>query len=167
MTNPPPLNIERQVIALDRLRLLSVGYYISGAIGVAFVSFLLIHFFLLLGLSFIPPSQWNAPTPSPSSAQYASPTPFPAASPTSKNAQAPPAIMFRIFAGVIGLIIICGWVLDALTAYAGHCIKKRKHKVFIYVMAGINCIWIPYGTLLGIATILVFQWPEVQAQFKT
>lgn len=167
MTNPPPLNLERQVIALDRLRLLSLGYYISGAIGAAFVSFLLIHFFLFLGFSFIPGSQWNASTPTPRSAQYASPTLSPTASPTSSTAQAPPAIMFRIFAGVIGLIIICGWTLGALTAYAGHCIKKRKHKLFIYVMAGINCIWIPYGTVLGIATILLFQWPEVQAEFET
>jgi len=74
--------------------------------------------------------------------------------------------MFRIFTGVIGLIIICGWTLGALTAYAGHCIKKRKHKLFIHVMAGINCIWIPYGTILGIATILLFQWPEAQAEFE-
>ncbi len=167
MTNLPPLNLERQVIAMDRLRLLSLGYYISGAIGAAFVSFLLIHFFLFLGISFVPASQWNTSAPTPRSAQYASPTPFPTASPTSNSAQAPPAIMFRIFAGIIGLIIICGWTLGALTAYAGHCIKKRKHKLFIYVMAGINCIWIPYGTVLGIATILLFQWPEVQAEFKT
>jgi hypothetical protein len=74
--------------------------------------------------------------------------------------------MFRIFAAVIGLIIICGWTLGALTAYAGHCIKKRKQKLFIYIMAAINCIWIPYGTLLGIATILLFQWPEVRAEFE-
>src|SRR5437879_3253828 len=70
VTNPPPLNFERQVIAMDRLQLLSLAYYISGAIGAAFVSFLLIHFFLLLGLSFVPASQWNAPTPTPRSAQY-------------------------------------------------------------------------------------------------
>jgi len=165
--NPPPLSSERQVIAMDRLRLLSLSYYISGAIGAAFVSFLLIHFFLMLGFSFVPASQWNAPATSPGSAQYASPTPFPAASPTAKSAQAPPVIVFRIIAGVIGAIIICGWALGALTAYAGHCVKNRKHKLFIYVMAGINCIWIPYGTLLGIATILLFQWPEVQAEFKT
>jgi hypothetical protein len=165
--NPPAVDTERQIIALDRLRLLSLGYYISGAIGAAFVSFLLIHFFLLLGFSFVPASQWNAPAPSPGITQGAWPTPFSTASQTSSSAQAPPAIMFRIFAGVIGLIIICGWTLGALTAYAGHCIKKRKHKIFIYVMAAINCIWIPYGTLLGIATILLFQWPEVQAQFVT
>ena len=167
MTNPSSPDIERQVIALDRLRLLSLGYYISGAIGAAFVSFLLIHFFLILGFSFIPESQWNTSTRSPSAAQQASPMPLPGASPSANTNQGPPAIMFRIFAGVIGVIIIGGWVLGALTAYAGHCIKKRKHKVFIYVMAAINCIWIPYGTLLGIATIILFQWPEVQAQFKT
>ena len=167
MTNPPPLNVERQVIAMDRLRLLSLGYYISGAIGAAFVSFLLIHFFLLLGFSFIPASEWNAPARTLGSAQYASPKPIATVSPIPNTAQAAPAIIFRIFAGVIGLIIICGWTLGALTAYAGHCIKKRKHKVFIYVMAGINCIWIPYGTLLGIGTILLFQWPEVQAEFET
>jgi hypothetical protein len=166
MTNPPPFNTERQVIALDRLRLLSLGYYISGAIGAAFVSFLLIHFFLFLGFSFVPPSQWDAPRQSSGVVQGASPTPVPSYSPAPTTAQAPPAILFRIFAGVIGVIIICGWTLGALTAYAGHCIKKRKHKVFIYVIAGINCIWIPYGTLLGIATFLLFQWQEVQAEFK-
>jgi len=165
--SPEIPNLERQAIALDRLRLLSLGYYISGGIGAVLVSFFLIHFFMLLAFSFIPASQWNTPAPTPGNAHYASPSPIPTASPTPSNDQAPPAIMFRILAGVIGLIIICGWTLGALTAYAGHCIKKRKHKVFIYVMAGINCIWIPYGTLLGIATILLFQWPEVQAEFKT
>ena len=159
-------NLERQAIALDRLRLLSLGYYISGGIGAVFVSFLLFHLAFVLAFSFIPASQWNTP-PSHGSANHDSPSPIPTASPTSSNDQAPPAIMFRVFAGVIGMIIICGWMLGALTAYAGHCIKKRKHKVFIYAMAGINCIWIPYGTLLGIATILLFQWPEVQAEFKT
>jgi hypothetical protein len=167
VTSPLRPNGELQIIAIDRLRLLSLAYYISGAIGAAFVSFLLIHFFLLLGFSFLPASQWNPPVPTPGSAQHASPSAIPSASPSSNRGQAPPAIIFRIVAGVIGLIIICGWTLGALTAYAGHCIKKRKHKLFIYVMAGINCIWIPYGTILGIATILLFQWPEVQAEFKT
>jgi hypothetical protein len=162
---PPPL-IERQVIALDRLRLLALGYYISGAIGAALVSFFLIHFFLFLGLSFIPASQWNTPPPSFGNTHYASPAPFPGTSQTSNDAQGPPAAVFRIVAGVVGFIILCGWTLGALTIYAGRCIKKRRHKVFIYVMAGINCIWIPYGTVLGIATILLFQWPEVQAQFE-
>ena len=169
MTDPLSNNFERQVIATDRLRLLSLAYYISGAIGAVLVSFLLLHFFMFLGLSFMPASQWASPARSPMTAPYrsTSPSPAPTVSQSSDIAQGPPAIMLRIFAGVIGLIIICGWTLGALTAYAGHCLKKRKHKLFIYVMAGINCIWIPYGTILGIATILLFQWPEVQAEFKS
>jgi hypothetical protein len=167
MSEPLQIGSERKVIALDRLRLLSIAYYISGAIGAAFVSFLLIHFFLFLGFSFVPLEQWNTPTSQPRTAQYPSPLPSPTALPIHKAAQAPPAIMFRIFAGVIGGIIICGWTLGALTAYAGHCIKKRRHKLFIYIMAGINLIWIPYGTLLGLATILLFQWPEVESEFKS
>jgi hypothetical protein len=167
VTDPSSNNFERQLIATDRLRLLSLAYYISGAIGAVLVSFLLLHFFLFLGFSFIPASQWATPARNPMTAPYTSPSPAPTASQSSDTAQGPPAIIFRIAAGVIGLIIICGWTLGALTAYAGHCIKKRKHKLFIYVMAGFNCIWIPYGTVLGIATILLFQWPEVQAEFKT
>lgn len=167
MTNSPSADIRRQVIALDRLRLLSLGCYVSGAIGAAFVSFLLIHFFVFLGFWFIPQSQWNAGTRSPAATQQASPTALPSASPSADTNQGPPAIIFRIVAAVIGVIIIVGWTLGALTAYAGHCIKKRKHKVFIYIMAAVSCIWVPYGTLPGIATILLFQWPEVQAQFET
>ena len=72
-----------------------------------------------------------------------------------------------MYAGVVFAIIGAAVWLGALTAYAGHCIKKRKHRLFIYIMPGVNCIWIPYGTVLGIATILLFQWPEVQAEFKT
>lgn len=159
-------NTERQIIALDRLRLLSIGYYISGTIGAVIVSFFLIHFFLFLGFSLIPESQWNTTKQSPPVTQQSSPIPFPSPLATAKTNEGPPVIMFRIFAVVIGVIILVGWTLNGLTIYAGHCIKKRKHKVFIYVMAALNCICIPYGTLLGIATITLFQWPEVQDQFN-
>jgi hypothetical protein len=154
MTVPPPSDRSREIVALDRLGLLSLAYYISGAIGAAVVSFLLIHFFILLGLSFVPASQWTQPAPAIATAPYV--VPSPAASPGRGDFQGPPVIMFRIFAGVIGLIVVGGWTLGALTAYAGYCVKHRKHKVFIYIMAAINCIWIPYGTVLGVATILLF-----------
>ncbi len=168
MIDPPEASSDRQVIALDRLRLLSLAYYISGAIGAAMVSFLLIHFFLLIGLSFIPASQWNQSAAKPAISQQTSPAPITQSAPRNPHSdnQPPPAFLFRIIAGVIGFVILCGWTLGALTAYAGYCIKKRKHKLLILIMAAINCIWIPYGTILGIATILLFQWPEVKAEFK-
>src|ERR1041385_5771780 len=96
-------DVERQIIATDRLRLLSLGYYISGAIGADLVSILLLHFFMLLAFSFIPPEQWNTSTVAPRSAQHALSSPSSAGSPALTNDHGPPAIFFRIFAGVIGL----------------------------------------------------------------
>jgi len=167
MTDPPKVFSERQIIALDRLRLLSLAYYISGAIGAAMVSFLLIHFIVLIGISFIPASQWDQSPSKPTISQQGSPSPSAQASAIPNKNEAPPPIVFRLIAAAIGFIIVCGWILGALTAYAGYCIKKRKHKLLVLIMAAINCIWIPYGTILGIATILLFQWSEVKAEFKT
>jgi hypothetical protein len=146
--HPPSLPSEVQAaIANDRLRLLSVAFYISGAIGAVFVSFLLLHLVLFTGVSFIPESMWS----------------------TGKSAhqEAPPVIVFRIIAIVIFFIIISGWALGGLTAYAGRCIARRENRIFVLIMAGVNCIWIPYGTLLGIATFMLLTTPSAKHAFQT
>jgi hypothetical protein len=73
--------------------------------------------------------------------------------------------MFRIFAAVMGLAILLGWTFGALTAYAGRCVQKRTHRLFIYTMAGLNCPLIPWGTLLGIATFMLLQTPVARREF--
>ena len=146
----------------ERLRLLALGYYVKGAVGAVFVSFLLLHFCVFLGFSLIPESSWNASSKSATTAQ----SPSVLASPAPRLAnQGPPVIMFRIFAAVIGVIILLGWTFGALTIYAGRCVQKRKHRVLIYVMAGLNCVLIPWGTLLGIATFVLLQSPAGQQAF--
>lgn len=144
----------------ERLRLLALGYYVKGAVGAVFISFLLLHFFLFLGFSFVPESSWNA-SKSVTTAQSPS---VPPPAPRISN-QGPPVMMFRIFAAVIGMIILLGWTFGALTIYAGRCVQKRKHRVLIYVMAGLNCALIPWGTLLGIATFMLLQSPAGQKAF--
>jgi len=67
---------------------------------------------------------------------------------------------------VIGVIILLGWTFGALTIYAGRCVQKRKHRVLIYVMAGLNCVLIPWGTLLGIATFVLLQSPAGHEAFR-
>ncbi|HZE57185.1 MAG TPA: hypothetical protein VE031_04970 [Chthoniobacterales bacterium] len=166
---PPELapEVEQQILARERLRLLALGYYIKGAIGAVFISFLLFHFFFLLGFSFMPESAWNPPAKAATTAQ--SPPRLPSLSPTPTPApvnQAPPAMVLRIFAAVIGLIILLGWTFGALTIYAGRCVQKRTHRVFIYVMAALNCALLPWGTLLGVSTFLFLQSPAGQAEFS-
>jgi hypothetical protein len=153
--------VEEQIIVRERLRLLALGFYIKGAVGALVVSFFLIHFFMVLGFSLMPESAWNPP-PKPATTESLSISPSPSPRPVN---QGPPVIMFRIFAAVIGAIILLGWTFGVLTIYAGRCVHNRTHRVFILVMAGLNCVLIPWGTLLGVATFTVLQSPAGQREF--
>ena len=154
--------VEEQIIARERLRLLALGYYIKGAMGAVFISFLLFHFVFFSGFrSCLNRLGIRRRTGDDRRVTFGAPSP----SPRPVN-QGPPVIMFRIFAAVIGVIILLGWTFGALTIYAGRCIQKRNHRVFIFVMAGLNCVLIPWGTLLGIATFIVMQSPAGQEAFR-
>src|SRR2546423_15665947 len=162
MSSPALSEAEEQIIVRERLRLLAIGFYVKGAVCAIFVSFLIFHFVFMLGFSFMPESAWNPPPKSATTVQSFSATPSP--SPRRVN-QGPPVIMFRIFAGVIGVIILLGWTLGGLTIYAGRCVQKRTHRMFIYVMAAVNCPFIPWGTVLGIATFILLQTPVARREF--
>jgi hypothetical protein len=162
--SPPALSeAEEQIIVRERLRLLAIGFYVKGAVSAIFVSFLLFHFVFMLGFSFMPESAWNPPPKSVTSAQALSVTPSPSPRPVN---QGPPVIMFRIFAAVIGVIILLGWTFGGLTIYAGRCVQKRIHRSFIFVIAALNCPFIPWGTLLGIATFMLLQTPFARREFE-
>jgi hypothetical protein len=137
----------QSAITAERLRLLSLAFYISGAIGAVLVSFLLIHFSIFLGLSFVPATAW--------------------ANGNHQHVQdAPPAILFRIAAAVLGCIILIGWTLGVLTFYAGRCVARREKRIFVLIMAGFNCIWIPYGTILGVITLIFLSSTEAERAFR-
>jgi len=166
MSPPAFSEAEERLIVRDRLRWLAIGYYIKGGFGVLFISIFLFHFFFLLGFSFIPESARSQAPRSATTAQ--SPARLPSLSPAPTPApinQPPPAIMLRIFAGLIGVIILLGWTFGGLTIYAGRCVQKRTHRIFIYVMAALNCALLPWGTLLGVSTFLILQTPAGQAEF--
>jgi O-antigen/teichoic acid export membrane protein len=163
--SPPALSdAEEQIIARERLRLLAIGFYVKGAVSAIFVSFLLFHFVFLLGFSFMPESAWNPPPRPATTIESVSVSPSPSPSPRPVN-QGPPVAMFRIFAAAIGFIILLGWTFGALTIYAGRCVHKRTHRLFIFIMAGLNCALIPWGTLLGVATFYLMQSPAARREF--
>src|SRR2546430_12826499 len=161
--SPPALSeMEEQIIVRERLRLLAIGFYVKGAVGAIFVSFLLFHFVFMLGFSFMPESAWNPPPKSATTVPSLSVTPSPSPRPVN---QGPPVVFFRVIAGVIGVIILLGWTFGGLTIYAGRCVQKRTHRLFIFVMAALNCPFIPWGTLLGIATFMLMQTPVARRKF--
>lgn len=70
-----------------------------------------------------------------------------------------------IFA-VIGLcMLVFEWTVAALTFAAGRCLARRKRHTFCLVVAGINCLWFPHGTALGVFTFILLLKPAVKALF--
>jgi len=75
-------------------------------------------------------------------------------------------IFFRVMAGVFCGVVLVVWTLSALTAYAGRCIQKRRRKLFVDVMAALNCLFNPYGTLLGVFTFIVLSSVAASQEFE-
>lgn len=79
---------------------------------------------------------------------------------------APPAFLGALFIG-IGLLIIClGLTHAAITYLGGRFIAARSHYVFCFVVAVINCLFVPMGTVLGVFTIIVLARPTVKKLFE-
>jgi hypothetical protein len=72
-------------------------------------------------------------------------------------------------AGVEG-IVICAVALVALVSalfhvLAGRSIAKRRRYVLLLVMACISLLVLPFGTLIGVVTLVALRRPAVRAMF--
>jgi O-antigen/teichoic acid export membrane protein len=70
--------------------------------------------------------------------------------------------IFVIFAGVM---IVCGLTLAGFMAYAGRCLTQRRRYTLCLVVAALSCMLMPFGTVLGIFTLIVLMRPPVKAAF--
>jgi hypothetical protein len=126
---------------VQHLRYLTIGHYIGAAITALFACFPLIH--LSIGLIFLikPPEAQGG-------------EPFPA------------QLFGLMFALIGGALVLCGWAFAALIFIAGRSLAARKRHTFCVVVAALCCAFFPFGTALGVFTILVLTRPTVKAIFQ-
>ena len=68
---------------------------------------------------------------------------------------------------IMGVVFILFYELLALlTLLGGLSIRKRRRYMFCLVVAGIGCLNMPLGTVLGVFTFLVLLRPSVKALFE-
>lgn len=79
---------------------------------------------------------------------------------------APPALFGLAFSGIAAGIIAIGWVLVACMALAGYYLGRRKHYRFCMVVAGVECLVMPYGTVLGVLTLIALVRPSAEVLFE-
>ncbi len=79
----------------------------------------------------------------------------------------PPEFMGWMFVGIGLFAFAIGIAMAGLTIFCGRCIAQRKNLTFVYVLAGILCMNMPLGTLLGVLTFVVLSNDHTKSLFHS
>lgn len=125
----------------DHLRVLSIMHYIFAGLGVVGLGFLGAHYAMMR--TFMNPEFM-------------------------KHEQNPPPEAFMDmlvwFYVVFGAILLLGMVLNVMVAQR---LKARRGRMFCMVVAALDLLQMPLGTLLGIFTLLVLSRESVRRTFDS
>ena len=122
---------------IEHLKLLSIFHYVAAGMAALFACIPFIHFFM--GLAFATGAFAETGT------------------------EARPVGL--VIMAIAGFVILAGWTFAALVAVAGRSLQKRQRYTFCLVMAGVECIFMPVGTVLGVFTIIVLVRDSVKQLF--
>jgi len=124
----------------DLLRILAVFHFVIAGMATMISLFPLVH--LIVGIGLV-------------SGVFTNPRdPFPF------------ALIGWIFVLFASCWILCGLLFAAFMAVAGRMLLKRRRYFFCLAMAGLACMFMPFGTILGAFTIMTLMKADVRAQFQ-
>jgi hypothetical protein len=135
--NPVGAETAQDIIDNEHLRLLRIGYFVSAAQTAIFIPVGLLYAGMGVMFSQLP-----------------------------TGASPPPSFVSWLFgligAGFAGVAAVAA-TLKLLTAIR---LKERRSRVMCLIAAGLSCMEIPYGTMLGIWTFIVLGRASVRRQFE-
>lgn len=133
------------------LKILSAFHYALGGLSALVACFPIIHLVVglgMLGFGFIPiAAGGEEPT---------SFLPF----------FFPFSLVGLVFVFVAATIILLGWAYAICLIIAGRSLATRQRYTFCMVIAGIACAFAPFGTVLGVFTIVTLIQPAVKEMFQ-
>lgn len=136
----PPYDARQQILDAEHLRLLRIGYFVAACVS----SFMCLIGVVYIGVGAVVSS----------------------AAPAPGTRGAPPFSMFAFFAAFGAAFLVVGAALVSLNLLTARAIGRRQGYVLCMISAGLSCFGIPYGTLLGVSTIVVLNRPHVRAMFE-
>jgi len=119
------------------LDLLGIFHYVVSGITALFACFPIIH--LVLGIALISGSL--------------------------DGGDPPPLFIGWIMVIAASFFILSGWLLAAAIIFAGRRLRQRRSYNFCFVVACIECIIVPFGTVLGVFTIIYLYKDSVRQLF--
>lgn len=123
----------------EQLRLLSIFHYVVAGLAALFACFPLFHLFF--GVAMV--TGWG---------EFASEDPV-------------AGVMGWFFIVFAAVFILAGWAFAACLAFAGRFLAQRRRYTYCLVMAGVACMFMPFGTVLGVLTIVVLVRDSVKELF--
>ncbi len=124
-----------------QLDLLSLFHYVVGGLVALFSCIPFIHVFM--GLAIVSGKLFD-----------------PAA-----GATPPPPALGWIFVMTGSVFILLGWVTAIGILLVGKKLKMRKNRLFCMVVAGVECMFTPFGTVLGVLTLILLNKDSVRQAF--
>jgi hypothetical protein len=82
-------------------------------------------------------------------------------------AQGPPPFFAWFMIGMGAFFSLAGWALAGCMIAAGWNLAGFRHYMFCLVVACVECAWTPFGTVLGVLTIVVLARPSVKELFDS
>jgi zinc transporter ZupT len=129
-------------ITIHDLKLLSIGYYIQGGIA-AFYTVVMAGYMGFLGTmlaAFGTAAQRD-------------------------GQKAIPEFVFSLLTGLFMVIAIFSLATTICLLLAGYWLRRYRNKLFIFIVAALSCLSVPYGTVLGIFTFMVLRRPVAEELF--
>ena len=134
-----PVSDQQRIIDGEHIKLLSIFHFIVAGLAFCGVGFLLLHY-CLMNRVFANPDIWKS----------------------QPNAPQLPKDFFKVFVWFyvfMGAIFVSACILNLLS---GFFLRQRRHRTFSMVVGGLNCLQIPFGTILGVFTIVVLSRNSVR-----
>lgn len=127
----------------EHLRLLTIFHYVMGGLTAFFSCLFLIH--IGMGIAMLCNPHFLEP-------QHGQPP--------------PPAFVGWIFLTVGSVFFLMGEALAVCMFMAGSYIRRRKHYMFAFVVACVECLIVPFGTILGVFSLITLSRESVKARFN-
>ena len=125
----------------EHLRLLSIFHYVVGGIGCLFSCMTIFH--IAIGLTFI-----------------LSPETM-----TGDEGETMPAFFGWMFFLMGSGFFILGQVTSIAIIVSGRFVSKRKNYMYSFIVGCVECIFLPFGTVLGVFTIIILSKESVKALY--
>ena len=127
----------------EHLKLLAIFHFVIAGLALLGIAFVFVHYAVMHSM-FSNPEMWKS----------------------QKQAMPPKEFldMFIWFYIFMGTMLLGALILNALS---GVFISRRRYRMFSLIIAGLDCVQIPFGTALGVFTILILSRDTVRELYES